>query len=557
MSQNKNDKKIEVFKLEKRCDVKFDTSQLALQDVKQINSHYSRKIIMLQDADIKVTWSLEDVKKYFWGFLTGEQKEIFSPTKARVVTHSLGLLFRYRMDWEPKGYGLGELLYSISLLPNEELTLEFKTWETSTTQKDEVSKVEEKNSSDIQSTQSDVKEVLDDYNSKENFEFSAHAEASCGWASASVDTKYSTEASEQHKTVTKAAKGGVQKSLNSLAQKRSIKVAISRETGSESKSTRKIKNINQCHTLNVNYYQLLRQYKVSMYLYDVQMVLFGNYHQTSGKQFSIGTILAFLLPEPPSREELIASLLDYSLDSNPYGFQNKILHHCTPRPDINNPDLLGKRRYAFMINPGPFKDKDNDGVLEYPIGLEELLDYLYGFYTKDSPPPEMAKISVVKEKLSLDEIETVRTEIVVPRFHFLQGVKTADFTKKIKSVKENVIEQFIEARKNLNPEQLIESWPMAIPTYGIYAETMLGKCSGCEDYFEIQRQFDLELKKLEVEKLNLEVEKLKILNQKTEQTPAGSTVTIKNPPEKSSVQLNVDITPGEEKTEVSFEKEET
>ena len=36
--------------------------------------------------------------------------------------------------------------------------------------------------------------------------------------------------------------------------KRSIKISISRETGSEEKTTRKIKNINQCRTLNVNYY---------------------------------------------------------------------------------------------------------------------------------------------------------------------------------------------------------------------------------------------------------------------------------------------------------------
>ena len=553
MSNEEERKKIELFSVERPCDAKFDTSQLALQDLKQVDSHYSRRLMMLQDADIQVSWSLEDVKKYFWQFLSGEQKEIFTPQNARTVTYSLGLLFQYRMDWERKGYGLGELLNSISLLPNEELTLEFKTWETSSMQQDTSTDLEEKNASDIQTTQSDAKEVMDDYQSQEKFELGVHAEVNYGFVSASADTKYATDSSEQHKTVAKTAREGTRKSANSLSQKRSVKVAISRETGSESRSTRKIKNINQCRTLNINYYQLLKQYLVSMYLYNVEIVLFGNSHFTSGQNMVIGTILPITVAETASVDEHIASLLDYSLDSNPYRFQATILKHCVPRPDINIPDLYGVRRYAFAINPGPWEDRDHDGVAETPSGLAELLKYLYGLYSKNSPPLEMRHMKVLLEKPTSLEAATV-SAIVVPTFHFLQGVKATQFTQKVKTVQEMIVDQYVETRKELTPEQLVDSWPVQVPTYGVYAETMLGQCSGCEDYFEIQRQLDLEMKQIEIEKLKLEVEKLKILNQKIQAAPPGSQVTIKNPPQNAALRLNVDVAPSGDSANVSFEE---
>ena len=50
------------------------------------------------------------------------------------------------------GYGLGELIYTVSLVPDEELTLELKTWETSKTQQDREETIDQKNVSDIKDT---------------------------------------------------------------------------------------------------------------------------------------------------------------------------------------------------------------------------------------------------------------------------------------------------------------------------------------------------------------------------------------------------------------------
>jgi hypothetical protein len=54
-----------------------------------------------------------------------------------------------------------------------------------------------------------------------------------------------------------------------------VKFAVSREQGSESKTTRKIKNINRAHTLNVNYYEVLNRYQVSLSLTSVPLAMLG------------------------------------------------------------------------------------------------------------------------------------------------------------------------------------------------------------------------------------------------------------------------------------------
>jgi len=531
--------KIELFETERACQANFDTASLALQDVPQRHSLYANKFFEFTNADVVVTWSPEDVLQYFPELSpppgSGEE---FGPTVTGLeVRYTLAIVSRYRTDLEPKGYGLGELLYAISLLPNEELILEVKTWETSQTQNDSSSDIEDKNSSDIKTTASDAKEIFDDYSSKERFEFSAHEEASFWVAKASADQKYSDETTEQHKTTAKAAHERISQSANQLSQKRSVKISSTRQVGSENKSTRKLKNINQSRTLNVNIFQVLRQYLLSTYLVDSRVVLLGQPYSPAAP--IVGPGGTSVVP-PASAGEMISSLRTYSLD--PYGerFQSMILAHCVPRPELNPTLLHGARRYAFEVIPGPLADKDGDGVAEYPSGLQGLLDYLYGFYSPNSPPAEMKKIRVVQERTRpRARAKVLPTSIAVPRFHVLAGLARTQFTSTIERVKENVIAGWKETASALEHEWLIQREPLAVATYGTYAETMLGRCSGLEDYMEIQRQFDLEIKQKEIEKLKLEVEKMRLENQLLEQGKSLSSVTITNPPAQAALKVNV------------------
>ncbi len=123
---------------------------------------------------------------------------------------------------------------------------------------------------------------------------------------------------------------------------------------------------------------------------------------------------------------------------------------------------------------------------------------------------------------------------------------------------QHIVDQLANAKKNKGIVRVDEKdhYTVSLYTQGVYADLALGICSGAEDYYEIQRQFDLESKKLENEKLKLEIEKLKLMNKKLEQEPSGSNIVIQNPPDTSSVQVNLNAPTSEKDATVSFVKKQ-
>ncbi len=79
---------------------------------------------------------------------------------------------------------------------------------------------------------------------------------------------------------------------------------------------------------------------------------------------------------------------------------------------------------------------------------------------------------------------------------------------------------------------------MTLPSSGMHADLSLGICSGAEDYFEAQRYFDLESKRLEIEKLQLEVERLKLQNHVIEN--GEPTVTVSADEANTTVSIDID-----------------
>ena len=527
------EKKVEPFFIERPCQAKFDKTQLALKDVDRTTRHYSKKILVLKDFEITRIVTAPP----------GDPDFVYSGVKR---TYFFGLELRHRQEWDPTGYGLGELINTISLLPNEELTLEVKTWETSKTQQDEEKSLESKNISDVKVEKSDVKEILDDYQEKTKHQVDVEASANWGWGSASAKYGFSNEVATQHKTLSKRAQDVVQKAVNEVSSKRAIKIGISRESGSEEKTTRKIKNINQCRTLNINFYQILREYTVKLYIDNVNLLLFGpwDYKETWDNYIKAGWDLEGIM---------LQQLKEQALDFDGESFIANVSPYVIPRPDavmITN-EKKPRAIYAYEVIPG-FMNGD-------PKDLKKLLNYLSKYDSPNSPPAHMGKMEIIKEQEFLDLKEKGETltmpskgVMYIPIVHFLSGIPRNEFLKEITKVNNTIVRDYVKTLEEIGKVQT--SWTVTIPTHGIHAESSLGLCSGCEDYFEIQRQLDLELKRVEIEKLRLEVEKLAILNQKTQQSTTGNMVTIKNPPENSSIQLNVDVTSGEEDTQVSFEE---
>lgn len=524
------------------CDSGFDPNVLKFVDFSPIQSFQFYKTFRLPD----VTFQKVDAG-------------------GKTITYDVGIMLTYQQDWSPKGHCLGEIVHSLSLLPGEEVVLEHKTWETSKTQQDTEDETSSRNTSDTKTEASDSLEVMDEMTSSEKYSISASGGIDYGIASFEAGADYSGETTAKHNEVSKSLKAQTKQYISEVSKRRVVKISVSRESGSEEKSTRKIKNINQCHTLNANFYQICRIWKVSTKLVDISMVIIGEHSENEGDpsgtdikiedgdwtvdpirkviHFPHEKVVKIEPPEPIKREpepiaydrtREILALRKYSLDlKNKSAFADAIMASTEPMATYCEPDHLGMSRYTYRVIPGReakvIKHLGNAIIdsKSYVVsndslqiirgegkekGFSRISLFLPENFTTIAKYPSTARVDWSQGNIALMNTNHFLASSIrnVPR---AKAAGTKDILKEqvVKQVVEKG-EDIEEVLKKLRNELIvngkIDDFDTAIPTNGVYAEAMTGKCCACEDYFIQQRQLDLEIKKLERQRLELENQKL-------------------------------------------------
>ena len=481
---------LEPFSIVRKCEPSFDRSQLSLKDVDNTESVYSRRLIRLVDDQLP---PLPTVR-------TGVEQ-----MGSDVVPWELDMLYKYRQDWKPSGYGLGNLVYTMSLLPNEELTLEVKTWETDKRLEELEKGVDTKNTSDVQTTASMSSQVTDQVSIKDHTYVDASLSYGGFGINASVKAGWSQDTSTMNEQIAKSGRQQMEQATSEQRSSHKVKMAISRESGSESKTTRKIRNINQAHTLNANFFEVLQEHTVTMHLYDVTFVFLGkrvlvNQPASSppigGDQHGFPSLV-------DSREsmtwgELISGVKDavwVRRFTDVYGISpiavlswawaEDLLEGAIGAPHWSQEDAAAKTaRQNFQntmlshVQPGGWVEADANGTFRWSYGVmagheTELVSYVY------------TQAGAFKSETDLNA-----------------HVK-------------RLITMLSEAREHLGPigeSGRSSEYTVTTPTLGIYADLSLGACSGAEDYIEVNRQFDLEKKQLEIELLRAKLENAKLQN---------------------------------------------
>jgi hypothetical protein len=518
-------------------------------------------------------------------------------------------MLKYRQDWQSTGYGIGELLFTTSLMPDEELVLEVKTWETSRIQQDREDTTDQRNVSDVKSTSSNATEAATENQTKTHEYVDAKASYSGFGFSASVDGGWSQDVSELQKNMEKTAQEHSEQTTSELRSTQKVRVAVSRETGSESKTTRRIRNINQTHTLNANYYEVLREYDVSLTPYEAALVLLGaepDLAEMSGystwsdepRPLTLGQLMRLsqsagwvqefidvhgVSPIKLLRERWAAPLYDAALVQLEWwedgvqirpedrdDFQRTVLRYVRPTVGWVEPDEKGALRWGYEVVPG--KEK-------------ELLTYLYEFLPYSAqqvlgravaarmqagaaatamtvrfartvvPPYQRLATFRASRAMALIAAETPHLELKETKTFLIPGPfnnKEVDREKWRKFAEswtqKNVVDQLVKLRKDLGKPTSM--WTTTLPTQGVYADLALGVCSGAEDYLEITRQFDLELKRMEIKRLQLEAEKLRLENDAYGQ--GQPQVLVESDSDSTSV--NLDLSVGEPPSKVEIKK---
>jgi hypothetical protein len=155
-----------------------------------------------------------------------------------------------------------------------------------------------------------------------------------------------------------------------------------------------------------------------------------------------------------------------------------------------------------------------------------------------SRPVRLSGAMLTRRSVPRMEIPELDTSKIATQGPF-NGTPIATFRTAVSSFVADITTKLADVRTVQNP---VQTWVATLPTQGVYSDLSLGVCSGAEDYLEIQRQFDLETRKLEIEKLKCEIEKLKLENQRLQ--GGEPSLVIQSDADQTSVNLNF-TAPGE------------
>ncbi len=184
-----------------------------------------------------------------------------------VVTQlKLAMYVPWRQGWKLRGYSRGELLHALALAPQEEVTIEVSSWDRRKRSFEDSAQSEFEQTTDFTDTEKDsqsvVREVANQSQFGANFgtQVGAKFEVVSFGGTAGGDMR--TAVNDSTKTSFDSLREATRHASMKLRLQRQTKIGETTEIGTEEKVTRKVRNANLCHTLLLNYYEVLTHYDI-------------------------------------------------------------------------------------------------------------------------------------------------------------------------------------------------------------------------------------------------------------------------------------------------------
>lgn len=196
----------------------------------------------------------------------------FTPFEPRTVNFGVQLV--YRQVWSPKGVQTGDIVKTIPLGPGQKEKVIIKSIRRDRRTRSFENKRTIEQTSELTSSSRDSSEVVGEASSSSNWNVEVSAEASFGYASASISGKTGGEQAQSSRDSKSKANEAMQKAADKLRTETKVIVE------SEVESTDSIERISEIHNANDEiavtyvYSKLQRQYEVYTYLAEVNTVAY-------------------------------------------------------------------------------------------------------------------------------------------------------------------------------------------------------------------------------------------------------------------------------------------
>jgi hypothetical protein len=421
------------------CTSLFDANDLALRGRKSVLSKRYFVPLVFPDFDPNPTANAPDPSQ--------------PPSKTvRNWKWLFGQKIDYQQEWRHEAFTLGELVSSLSLLPDEELTIEVSTWQRT---KEEISQeVSEEKREEFSREQKRTDEESATNEAAASNGWSSSASGSLNYGPISASASASAQGSTEQRTdrAEKHITEATSKATNEVSLKRAVKMTQTTEAGSESRTTRRLKNPNSCHTVTYNFFQIVK-------LFDVQLRV-----DNDAPILMLPSIFpAFYSEDTPLAGEPV-KIPYYAIESftSPALFLTQFFEVDRDlSQDINGFAL------RVRIDPG----RSPKGAIRQ---LAEALIIAFRYLIRVDPVAHLGEL-----------------------IFFVTNYALA-----AKAIRQRIASTYGVGKGH--SEQ--------ITTPGIYADSMLGRCTACENYVEASRYVDVmrqeeERKHLEAENKLLELER--------------------------------------------------
>lgn len=198
---------------------------------------------------------------------TGDQdRPDEGPNPLDVRTLPLALYLPFVQSWKLEGYTRGRLVKSFALGPGEEQTVEVFSWDRLRSSLESTTSLEQEQNTESAGTRRDTLDVARDVGQQTGFEMTTGGKVGFQVGVVRVDMDASTSGRHASTQAEKETRSAIVEATTRATQRvrtsRTLKVTESRESGSEERITRKLRNPNAAHTLTVAFFEILSNYQV-------------------------------------------------------------------------------------------------------------------------------------------------------------------------------------------------------------------------------------------------------------------------------------------------------
>jgi hypothetical protein len=207
----------------------------------------------------------------------GGEEEKEQPSKApvrskgakgsgKVMDGHAAVFLPWKQRWELLGYSRGRLVHSLSLAPQEDTTIELFTWDRRKRSLEQESDTETDQTFERTDVVKDTTDVINELTNTNEFQVQADARVKVTYPVVQAEVGGQISNKDAMTQVAKRTAHHLDESTSKAATRvktrRTTKITESMEAGREERITRKVRNPNMCHALNLDYFEVVANYRV-------------------------------------------------------------------------------------------------------------------------------------------------------------------------------------------------------------------------------------------------------------------------------------------------------